>query len=386
MHWCLAGTNGTQRNLPNMPDKTHGGGNGDSTADQNDIIQIKHRNRIIKTLCSNVEQAQAEAKKSKELLKKAEDDLVKKATELNGESEKLRVYKEKLNVQKKALDEHKLKRMRADKIVADQAQQIETQQRQIEILNAELAEQKRVVNSMGDVRTVNEQLARQLKKERSKVRTVTALNTQLASRIDGAKKASDRIYHLQMQPDGPNKPGEKSYSEDNSSRLTEGSDVRMDETLAEDVAAVQNAGIKPLSTPSTLLRNELPQHRRGFTFEVPVAEFEATNIVDLTGSEPNIFSSLPEIETSAGSSSKVNNPFAAGAVQLNNTPILAPAAFQFRSPCITPNHIRGMSGRKIKSIKRPTKPSYSFSSDGLGGSRRGGNSVQAKINWGSKKS
>ncbi|KAJ1901255.1 hypothetical protein LPJ81_003782, partial [Coemansia sp. IMI 209127] len=188
-----------------------------------------------------------------------------------------------------------------DKTVADQARQIEVQQKQIEALNAELVEQKRVVSSMGDVRTINEQLARQLKKEKSKVRSVTIMNTHLASQVDGAKKASDRRNH-QHEPSEATfvSQGERSFGGDEHSSLGEHLDVRMDDTLAEDVAAVRSAGINPFSTS---LRSELPQGRRGFTFEVPVAEFEATNIVDLTGNEPRLFSSLPDIVASTVSGS-----------------------------------------------------------------------------------
>ncbi|KAJ2556686.1 hypothetical protein EV175_001833, partial [Coemansia sp. RSA 1933] len=350
---------------------------------------------IIKTLCSNVEKAQTESKKDKELLHKAEADLAEKAAELLEEKQKVQEYKEKLGVQKKSLDKYKLKSMRSDKTVADQALQLEAREKRIASLEAELAEQKRVVTSMGDVRTVNEQLARQLKKEKSKVRTVTTLNTQLASRIDGAKKASDRRHH-QHELDGASNDtamihDTRSAGEDESfsGSIECLDDTSAEDALAEDVAAVRSAGIKPLST--TLRSRELPQSSRcGFTFEVPVAEFEATNIVDLTDDAPPLFSSLPEMTTASASNGnssrinrKVNNPFAVDSVQPSTAPIpikMPQALFSFRSPSID------TGARPIRSIKRPSKTAFSFSSDGLGGSRRSGTSVQAKISWGSKKS
>ncbi|KAJ2859109.1 hypothetical protein GGI22_003094, partial [Coemansia erecta] len=175
---------------------------------------------------------------------------------------------------------------------------------------------------MGDVRTINEQLARQLKKERSKVRSVTIMNTHLASQIDGAKKASDRRNHHNEPSEATFvSQGERSFGGDDHSSLSERLDVRMEDTLAEDVAAVRSAGINPFSTT---LRSELPQGRRGFTFEVPVAEFETTNIVDLTDNEPRLFSSLPDIVAATASSSSsiysnVDIPIAARNVQPSNT-------------------------------------------------------------------
>ncbi|KAJ2747079.1 hypothetical protein H4S06_005163, partial [Coemansia sp. BCRC 34490] len=151
----------------------------------------------------------------------------------------------KLNAQKKGLSELTLKKMQLDQRVAYQAELVEEQKMQIETLEAELIEQKRVVRSMGEVRTVNEQLA--------------------------------------------------------------------EDDLAEDVEAIRNSGIQPHSTSS---RNELSQYKRGFTFEVPVAEFEATNIVDLTSSGSEITASLPDIRTSEtynhdGNGNGNTNPFSA---------------------------------------------------------------------------
>ncbi|KAJ2514586.1 hypothetical protein H4217_005675, partial [Coemansia sp. RSA 1939] len=194
--------------------------------------------------------------------------------------------------------------MQLDQRVAYQAELVEEQKMQIETLEAELIEQKRVVRSMGEVRTVNEQLA--------------------------------------------------------------------EDDLAEDVEAIRNSGIQPHSTSS---RNELSQYKRGFTFEVPVAEFEATNIIDLTSSGSEITASLPDIRTPEtsnhdGNENGNNNPFSAVATSPSSLSLHSSAAFQFRAPLITPKQPLGAPEHRARSIRRPPKPrGYLLNSDGFGGSR-----------------
>ncbi|KAJ2662580.1 hypothetical protein IW148_002851, partial [Coemansia sp. RSA 1199] len=83
--------------------------------------------------------------------------------------------------------------------MAEKSRQCKVQCQRISNLEAELAEQQRVVTGMGDVRATNEQLARSLKKECTKLDTQTALSTNLASRVAELEKENGLLRSTTSQ-------------------------------------------------------------------------------------------------------------------------------------------------------------------------------------------
>ncbi|KAJ2885285.1 hypothetical protein FB639_001806, partial [Coemansia asiatica] len=163
-------------------------GSGPSEQTTPTISQLQHRNHMIRTLCTNVEQAQSEASKAREELNALKKQYAEKCSEHHAETVKSKGLRERAVGNKKAIADLKVANMKLDKTVAEQARQIEALSAQLETTQAELEEQKRVVANMGDVRAVNEGLARSLKKEKSRNETLTLLNAQLASKVASIEK------------------------------------------------------------------------------------------------------------------------------------------------------------------------------------------------------
>ncbi|KAJ2432965.1 hypothetical protein GGF42_009485 [Coemansia sp. RSA 2424] len=276
--------------------------------------------------------------------------------------------------------------MKLEASVAEQARQIESLQSANATLSAELDEQKRVVEAMGDVRGTNEKLVRSLKTERLRVETQLLLNAQLASRIASLERA-----HLPLPVEGALLPAAAATAAATAATattsaidpsatasqgipeidLTEGVSDQDYEGLEEDTAAISR------SIAMSLRKSKKPSAtaRRTATFELPVRAFGSAE----ASAEPSL------------------NPFAASPIQAMkfNPPSLSffvpPGSNEMPTRDTLVTSSKQIQGRHIRALRRPTVASTAVS-DGLGGSRQDGfgsrrptSSVQSKINWGPKR-
>ncbi|KAJ2628693.1 hypothetical protein GGF44_004430, partial [Coemansia sp. RSA 1694] len=365
-----------------------------TSPDGTDSPQVKHRNKVIKTLCANIESALAEVKAANQLLDEASTRYEAKEQEHVKEVQNSQLMKSRASAFKKAVHELKTQNMKLEASVAEQARQIESLQSANATLSAELDEQKRVVETMGDVRGTNEKLVRSLKTERLRVETQLLLNAQLASRIASLERA-----HLPLSVEGALLPAAAAAAAtattsaaaatattattsaaDSSAAasqgiseidLTEGVSDQDYEGLEEDTAAISH------SIAMSLRKSKKPSAtaRRTATFELPVRAFDSAE----ASAEPSL------------------NPFAASPIQAMkfDPPSLSffvpPGSSEMptRDPLVTSS--KQIQGRHIRALRRPTVASTAVS-DGLGGSRQDGfgsrrptSSVQSKINWGPKR-
>ncbi|KAJ1955244.1 hypothetical protein GGI12_005605, partial [Dipsacomyces acuminosporus] len=159
-------------------------------ARDHDSPQVTHRNKIIKTLCANVEAAQAETKTLREQYKALELKLSIKQLEHADEVSKSQKHKAEATSAKNSAERRKLRIMKLEGEVAEKENRIERLESQVAQLKAELQEQIQVVKGMCDVRSTNEQLVRSLKKERSRNSTLNTLNQQFAAKVAAFSKAS----------------------------------------------------------------------------------------------------------------------------------------------------------------------------------------------------
>ncbi|KAJ2743755.1 hypothetical protein GGI20_003512 [Coemansia sp. BCRC 34301] len=340
-----------------------------------DSPQVKHRNKVIKTLCSNIESALAEVKAANQQLDDANARYEAKEQERIKEVQNSQLMKSRASAFKKTVHELKTQNMKLEASVAEQARQIESLQSANATLSAELDEQKRVVEVMGDVRRTNEKLVRSLKTERSRVETQLTLNTQLASRI-----ASLERTHLPLPAEGAPLTSTVAAADSSAGAsqgiseidLTEEVCDRDYEGLEEDTAAISRSIAMSLGKP----KKPSATARRAATFELPVAAFDHTD----SGADANL------------------NPFAATPIQAMkfDPPSLSffvpPGSSELstKDPLVTSS--KQIQGRHIRALRRPTVALAAIS-DGLGGSRQEGgfgtrrpaSSVQSKINWGPKR-
>ncbi|KAJ2491098.1 hypothetical protein IWW37_002551 [Coemansia sp. RSA 2050] len=332
--------------------------------------QVRHRNKVIKTLCANIESALADVKASNERLDKANAQYKALEQEHANGVENAKIMKVRASGFRKSANELKTQNMKLEAIIAEQARQIDELKTANATLGAQLDEQKRVVETMGDIRGTNEKLMRALKAERARVETQATLNTQLANRIAAFEQATMPSVEA----------GESTATDDSATaasqgisqiELTENASDPGSESVEEDARAVCRSINLPRQRPNKTSAAAVA--RRSAKFELPVAAFDNA-----------------ESSTEAKS-----NPFAASPVQVMK---FEPPSIAFfvppgknelviREPLVASN--RPAQGRVIRALRRPTK-NLATMSDGMGGSTQYGNkrlvsSVQSKINWGPKK-
>ncbi|KAJ1901774.1 hypothetical protein LPJ66_000503 [Kickxella alabastrina] len=349
------------------------------------IAQVQHRNKVIRTLCANVESAQSETKNIKAQLEAAEAKYLEECRMRGMEASSGRLIKDKAASYKKIASDFKTYNMRLEKTVAEQARQIEVLQNELATTSAELQDQKRVVLSMGDVRSTNEQLVRTLKKEKSRNETVVSINGQLASKV------ADLELQISKNSAGVGRSASgQSAQQDRSMRADAPADENAsyhvvtdtDTDLEEDAAAVGSS----VAAAWNRTRVAKPPARLTSTFEMPLAAFG-------TAKEPagNPFAALPSngVKPKQG---EFTFSFPADSTNLNGIG--------------GGNAINNGAGQPIEKshstaifqLARPSRslayPLATSMSDGLGGSRRRAGlhngkrsttSVQARINWGPKK-
>ncbi|KAJ2820386.1 hypothetical protein FBU31_005243, partial [Coemansia sp. 'formosensis'] len=320
--------------------------------------QVERRNKVIKTLCTNIESALADVKSANLKLDEANARLNTKEQELADEVQNAKIMKVRATGFKKSASELKTLNMKLEATVADQARQIDDLQKARATLGAELDEQRRVVEAMGDVRGTNEKLMRALKTERARIETQTTINRQLVDRIAVLEKT-----HLPPVEAGAPAAVSQGISQID---LTEnGTEF---ESLLEDTEAVSR---------SIALSRPQPRHaaaRRTATFELPLAAFDS----DEPGADDR------------------HNPFAAQPIHVMKFGPPSIAYFvppgknklQTREPLVASKEM--IQERSIRALRRPTVDLSV--SDGMGGStqyefggKRPNSSVQSKINWGPKR-
>ncbi|KAJ2692378.1 hypothetical protein H4R19_006165, partial [Coemansia spiralis] len=155
---------------------------------------VTHRNMVIKTLCSNVEAAQLDAKRAHEA---AEREQIR-CRELDKSlvAEKAKVFKAtaKTDAYRATIENLRAGMRQLERSVAEKSREVEDQITAVGVLTAALAEQRRVVAALGDVHATNEQLVRTLRKERAKLATQGTLNTSLAARVADLEKENSRFH------------------------------------------------------------------------------------------------------------------------------------------------------------------------------------------------
>ncbi|KAJ2008204.1 hypothetical protein H4R26_000324 [Coemansia thaxteri] len=335
--------------------------------------QVKHRNKVIKTLCANIESAMAEAKTATQKLDEANARYLAKEQEHLKEVANVQSTKAKAAAYKKIGHELKVQNMKLEATIAEQARKIEELQGASDTLSAQLDEQKRVVEAMGDVRGTNERLVRSMKAERTRAETQAALNAQLATRIAALEKTNtSETADLAQTPAGVDMSGADVSQNISRIDLTETCSDLDSESLEEDTAAIGRSIGRRLAKT----RKSLASVRRTAKFELPVAAF--------SGAESSANARL--------------NPFAASPIQpiQFGAPSLAyyvPSnGGELPAKDVVVTSSRQIQGRHIRALRRPAVAAAAMS-DGLGGSRQSGfgsrrstSSVQSKINWGLKKS
>ncbi|KAJ2786440.1 hypothetical protein GGI15_001530 [Coemansia interrupta] len=335
------------------------------------ISQLQHRNHMIRTLCKNVEAAQNEIKSLKKQIEDTTSAHSTRCIQHEAEMAKFKQVKERVSGYKSAARDLKLANMKLDKAVAEKAREVEELQMRLSTTQSELEDQKRVVANMGDVRATNEQLARSLKREKTRNETLQSLNTQLASKVSSYEQ---RLAQSCLASD--DRPAPLMVDGDKTDIHVVITDTDTD--LEEDAVAISN------SVATSWAQTGSSRHasaKLASKFELPLAAIEEQQ-------------------------KEVKNPFAIASTG-------GPSEFLFRltldsidlgnnvSQSSVPSSInkRNAIGRKIA---QPVPRSLSYANasapgtfDGMGGSRRKGsnsvhgkrsaNSIQARINWGTKK-
>ncbi|KAJ1850903.1 hypothetical protein LPJ76_006306 [Coemansia sp. RSA 638] len=264
--------------------------------------------------------------------------------------------------------------MRLKKSVAEKSRQCEVQCQRISNLEAELAEQQRVVTGMGDVRATNEQLARSLKKERTKLDTQTTLSTNLASRVAELEKENGLLRSTTSQePSGSTQLPQPLALSSMSNTVNEVtivdlvSEASIETDLDEDVNDL-GSSIVQLAVKRRIAK---PRRRPGPTFGMPLKELEPpaapqsdSLIVDSNAQNTFAFA---------------DRPFAS----------LVSKDIVFRQG-FTPSNPSSHRSKQLDGTPWPLH--RAGTSNGLGGSRqsstfrkKGATTIQSKIHWGSKK-
>ncbi|KAJ1812556.1 hypothetical protein LPJ75_003592 [Coemansia sp. RSA 2598] len=368
------------------------------------ISQLQHRNHMIRTLCTNIEQAQSEANKAKEELGDLRKQYMEKCSEHHAEAVKSKSLRDRVVGSKKAIADLKIANMKLDKTVAEQARQIEALGAQLETTRAELEEQKRVVANMGDVRAANEGLARSLKKEKSRNETLTTLNAQLASKVSSLEKpatSSDRAHRDTTEGSslGVGRIEEKRQNGALASTETSANTCHLitdtDSDLEEDATAITSSIEASRTRASTGVRAQ-PSTKLASTFELPLTAIHTAEsasarnpfaIAASGGRDPGpsefLFSlSLDSIDLSrksipiGGSLGKSTNLCSGAGDQKASSPAVPLMSLKYPSRTLVSD---GMGGSRRKSSVKGSR-----GGGGAKGKRPAG-TIQAKINWSFKR-
>ncbi|KAJ2228433.1 hypothetical protein GGF40_001577 [Coemansia sp. RSA 1286] len=379
-----------------------GPGSGDQTTPT--ISQLQHRNHMIRTLCTNVEQAQSDASKAREELGVVRKQYAEKCSEHHIETIKGKTLRERIVGSKKVIADLKVVNMKLDKTVAEQARQIEALSAQLETTRAELVEQKRVVANMGDVRATNENLARSLKKEKTRNETLATLNAQLASKVSSLENSctgNDRacLNAAEGCPlDTGRLEGERhegpAHEQTNTSTCHVINDT--DSDLQEDATAISNS-IAEQRTRAGTSAGAQPSTRLASTFELPLAAIHtaepksAKNPFAIASSARNDFGPSEFLFSLSLDSIDLTRKSIPVGSSLGGTHFATHSKSSLQKP--------SNAAVSSLSLKYPSSPMVS---DGMGGSRRKGSiknsrggrdakgkrstgTIQAKINWSFKK-
>ncbi|KAJ2448904.1 hypothetical protein EV183_005193 [Coemansia sp. RSA 2336] len=344
------------------------GSDSNSTSEETTDIQIKHRNNIIKTLCTNIQSAQEETKQAKDTLAAANKRQTDLESEIALEKTKYTELKTKTMAYKKTTMSLTTENRKLQNTLAQNLVKMEVQGKQISSLERELEEQRRVVTSMGDVRSTNEQLARSLKKERSRNDEISKLNAYLASRVSSL---NEEISELKSRASSREPPlfTQNSASDSIVDLISEAS-IEADQN--EDAEASGSSIVPPANSffPK-------PLRKPGPTFGVSLRDLEAHQS-----------SSAGEmgLQSTAGYSQKSRqsiNPFA-----ITDKPFaeMIPKDIQFTQGLVPANP----APHRLKpSSSLSWQAQLSSKANGLGGSRPNTTSrkhaIQARITWGSKR-
>ncbi|PIA15469.1 hypothetical protein COEREDRAFT_82013 [Coemansia reversa NRRL 1564] len=345
-------------------------------------VEVNHRNKIIKTLCANVASAQNETKKLKEKLEDSEMKHKELVVLFNDERTKVDSYKKAANSYRTMISKHKLLTMRMENDIANKSRQNDEQKKRIENLTAELIEQRRVVANMGDVRATNEQLARALKKERTRLDTKNALNMNLGQRVFYLETENSKLRNNKEQQSNSQSVASQFSSITSSSQANNDvpvidlvSESSHDVDLSEDAEAISEAIVDPW------LRYKQPnaQRKLGSTFGVSLKKIESPQSQTSASVGTNMTPSTQSNSNNANPFAIVDKPFAS----------LASKEFTFSIDMPSQKSSLSSLDRSTVTFQKPTKPNVS---NGFGGSlrdsfdgRRSANTVQAKINWAPKK-
>ncbi|KAJ2083343.1 hypothetical protein H4R24_000903 [Coemansia sp. RSA 988] len=325
--------------------------------------------------------AQKETKKVKDDLKDSEIERKKLVDSYNEEKTKAESYKKASNSLRTIISKIKLMTIRLENEIANKSRHIDEQKKRIENLTAELSEQQRVVASMGDVRATNEQLARALKKERTRLETKSELNMNLGRRIYHLETENAELKRAADQPINSQNVITPFSATTSSTQAKKDipvvdlvSESSHDPDLSEDAEAISDAIMNPW------LRYNAPSSQRklGSTFGVSLKSIESPHSQAFTGVESNKTSSSQANANNA-------NPFA---IAEKSFVTLASKEFTFSADVAPQQSTPSSSDRSTRAIQKPTTANVS---NGFGGSprryfaRKHTNTVQAKINWGPKK-
>ncbi|KAJ2794967.1 hypothetical protein H4R20_006046, partial [Coemansia guatemalensis] len=336
---------------------------------------------IIKTLCNSVATAQKETKKAKEKLEDSEIERKKLVDFYSKEKTKAESYKKAVNTYRTTISNHKLLMNRLESDIANKSRQNDEQKKRIENLTAELSEQRRVVASMGDVRATNEQLARALKKERSKLETKTEHNMVLGRRIFHLETENARLKQAAgQQVNSPNVATQFTFTPPSTQTNNDipvidlVSESSQDVDLSKDAEAISESIVNPW------LRYKAPnaQRKLGSTFGVSLKNIKSPQALIFTSPGSN---KTPSTQANTDN----DNPFAVADKPLAS---LASKEFTFRVDAPPQQSAASSSDRSMGAFRKPTKTNVS---NGFGGPQRDyfgrklTNPVQAKINWGPKK-
>ncbi|KAJ2160767.1 hypothetical protein GGF46_002013 [Coemansia sp. RSA 552] len=323
--------------------------------------QVGHRNEVIKTLCVNLDVAQGEVRVLKASLETAAEKtkgLEEGIQKERAEGSKLR---SSLHQQEKKKEDLKLRVKKLATQVADKSRLAESARERAGVLKAELAEQQRVVEGMGDVRKTNERLVRALKKERAKNETLTSLNSSLAARIADLAKprrcASPASSAAASPEEGTSAPSEIPIID-----LISEASIRPDTDGDDDTD-----GDLVVAPRGSERGKGAPERRGGRTFGVPLAELESAGE-----------SALSTQEADTNPFAIADKPFA--------PQLLGGFTFSRQMPSVLEPRLRPgphTATRRIAAARRPTVAV----SNGLGGTRRKkpSSTIQAQISWGPKK-
>lgn len=306
--------------------------------------QISHRNKVIQTLCSNIETGKKESEQlSKELAELQAKNLESK-DKLEQQIAKVKEFKTRETAYKKTVADLKTTKLKLENMVAEGARDVEELEHLNKKLVGQLDEQKRVVEAMGDVRSNNERLARSLKTERSKVETQTTLSAQLANKVANLEEKLAMFNSNQGMEAAETMPA--------AANNTSFNEAELEEDMAAISHSLYTAKTKPRKAKKTTTTS---------SFEIPVCVFDGED--------------KPKVQA---------NPFATQSLK-------PPGSVRFTLGTKT-THISTGSKHRERALRRP--PSI-LVSDGMGGpsSTRHRNKgaastsscyVQAKINWGTK--